>query len=133
MSTFIIKVCKYEGSPVFDLQASGHNVSAVEIAEERGSCGTKQVYVFETKNDAELDLTIKKVRGDVEIEVPWGWGVDTDVIGYNDFRIRLPQVVLLHGDCERTLLGYIASQHMKVHFYKMHERVSITETGEKIE
>ena len=123
MAKFTVKVNAYQGSPIFDLHASGHNIAAVQIAEERGLYGTKQVYTFETKNDAELEITIKKLKGDVDIELPTGWGIDTDVEELNDSGLRLPNVTV-NRDNVCTFLGYIAKPSLQINFFKEHEIVS---------
>ena len=123
MPTFTISVTNYQGSPVFDLHTSGHNISAVEIYPTRGVFGEKMVYVFETKDDAELQLTIKKLRGDVDIDLPQGWDIDTDTIAVNDFNTRLPRVCVAQEE-NAILLGYVATNSLKVHFFAQHQSLA---------
>ncbi len=120
MAKFTISTTAYEASPIFDLHTSGQNIAAVEISTSRGLHGDKQVFVFETKLDHDLTMTIKKVRGDIEIDLPQGWDLDTGTVDYNDFGIRLPTVVCKR-DGKSLLLGYVATPSVTIHFFKEHE------------
>ena len=117
MSEFAIKVCNFMGSPVFDMRTSGQDISAIETKVEHGMYGEKLVWIFETKNSNDLTFMIRNQRGDVEIELPENWDIDTNVVGYNDFNQRLPVVTVARGD-KRMLLGYIATASLKVHFFR---------------
>ena len=122
MAEFIISVQDYNGSPVFDLNASGENIRAVKIHTARTFSGSKIVYLFETKQDCALEFTIKAARGDVDIEIPEGWNVEVGCLPTNDQDTRLPRVKLHQlGKC--NLAGYIASHELVVKFYKEHEAI----------
>lgn len=128
MCKFVISVTNYQGCPVFDIGASGKDIYAVEIASERGLFGDRNVYTFEVKDEAELKLTIKKLRGDVDIDLPPGWDISTNVIPFNDFCSRIPKVCI-HQNGNDLLLGYVATQFLTVHFFRAHSSVQV-EFGE---
>ena len=122
MAQFKISVQDYQGSPVFDLHASGENIRAVQISTARCFGGSKVVYALETKENAELQLTIQNARGDIDVELPPGWNVETNSVASNDQDIRFPKVKV-HREGKHELVGYVASQSLSVHFYKEHEHL----------
>ena len=122
MAQFKISVQDYQGSPVFDLHTTGENIRAVEINSVRSFGGSKVVYVFETKDDSQLSLIIRRAKGDIDIELPQGWNVETGCIDSNDQDIRFPRV-RVHKLDKHELVGYVASQSLSVHFYKEQEKL----------
>jgi len=121
MSKFIIKTQAYPFSPVYDVKAFGQDVSAVEFSEEAGIDGPRRVFTFEVKNGSELNLTLRKLRGDVELTLPPSWDASVDVISYVDSESRLPKVILTRGDIE-VIVGYVTSPTLSIHFFKQRQR-----------
>ena len=122
MAQFKISVQDFNGAPRFDIRATGENVRSVEVDTVRGMFGSKIVYTFETKDDCDLQFSIKKCFGDVDIDLPDGWDVELGCIDRNDLDIRMPRVKVHRGH-KHTMAGYVTGQELTVHFYKEQERL----------
>ena len=118
MSEFRISVQDFNGAPTFDIRASGEKVRAVEVNTVRGLFGSKLVYTFETDDACgDLQFTIKKARGDIDIDLPDGWDVELGCVDKNDYDIRMPKVKVHQAD-KHSLVGYVSGQELTVHFYR---------------
>jgi len=118
---FTIKTQPYESSPVYDIRAMGHNITAAELTEEHGRFGTKKVFICETKDDSELNFLLRQVKGDVIIELPFGWDASATNLTQHDNGGNLPQVILVRGN-EEVVIGHLVAAELALHFFQERQR-----------
>lgn len=119
-----VEICKFDGCQQFDLRACGSKLQAIEQDTITGIYGAKTVTIFEPRDTAEeLDFTIKRVRGDVNIRLPADWTVDTtashkDDVDAGDLALKQLPRVTAEKDGRMFDVGVVNSPVLTLHFRK---------------
>lgn len=120
-----LEICKFDGCHVFDLRATGNKIACVETDIMTGIFGSKTVFIFEPhENVDDLSFTIKKVKGDVHVELPITWTayttatsmdeLDAAVVGERHFAR-----VTAEKDGRRFDIGFVDSPTLEITFKKV--------------